>query len=78
MKKKHKLEKKKRSYAIFSINDNVVKVVTQILVGNIVQKCHANEVPASVVAHVEQCTEGVHFNWSEFLCKEFLENCREA
>ena len=78
MKKKYKLEKKKRDYTISSINNKAVKVVTQILASKVMRRCHANEVPTLVVALAEQCAEGVQFNWSEFLCKEFLENFSEA
>lgn len=42
------------------------------------QKCRADELLMSVISLAEQCTEGVQFNWYEFLCKEFLENFREA
>lgn len=76
--KKYKLEKKKRGYAISSINKKVVRVVTQILVGKVMRKCRTNDVPVPVVALTEQCAEGVQFNWSEFLCKEFLENFHQA
>ena len=37
MKKKFKLEKKKKGYAIYSINNKVVKVATQILAGKVIQ-----------------------------------------
>lgn len=53
MKKKYKLEKKKRSYAISSINDKVVRVVTQVLAGKVMRKCRTDEVPGPVVALVE-------------------------
>ena len=59
MKKKLKLEKKKRGYAISSINNPMVKFVMQILAGKVMQKRRADEVPASVVALAAQCTEGV-------------------
>ena len=49
MKKKFKMEKKKRGYAISSINNLLVKVVTLILAGKVTQKCHAHEVPTLVV-----------------------------
>ena len=78
IKKKYKLAKKKRGYARSNINDKAVRVATQILLGKVMRKCRVDEVPTPVVALVEQCAEGVKLNWSEFLCKEFLENCREA
>jgi len=53
MKKKFKLEKMKRSYAISSINDKAVRVVTQILVSKVMRKHHTDEVPVLVVALVE-------------------------
>jgi len=59
MKKKYKLVKKKMGYTISNINAKAVKVATQILVGKVMCKCRANEVPALVVALAEQCTEGV-------------------
>jgi len=69
MKKKYKLEKKKRGYAIYSINNKEVKVVMQILEGKVMWKCRVNEVPMPMVSLAEQCTKGDQFNWSEFLCK---------
>jgi len=62
MKKKYKLAKKKRGYAISSISDKVVKVATQILAGKVMNKCCADKVPMPMVALAEKCTEGVHFN----------------
>lgn len=55
-----------------------MKVATQILAGKVMRKYRASEVPTPVVALAEQCAEGVHFNWSEFLCKEFLQNYYKA
>lgn len=52
MKTKFRLEKKKRWYAISSINNPIVKVSTQIYVGRVMQKCHVDEVPMVVVALV--------------------------
>lgn len=31
-----------------------------------------------VISLVSQCVEGVQFNWSRYLCNEFLANFREA
>lgn len=73
MKKRYKLEKKKRDYTISSINNNTVKIAIQILESEVMRKCRVNEVPAPVVALAKQCMEGVQFKWFEFLCKEFLE-----
>lgn len=42
------------------------------------RKCHVDKMPAFVIALAEQCAEGVQFNWVQFLCDEFLTNCREA
>jgi len=53
------LEKKKWGYAISSINNTIVKVSTQILVGKVMRKCRMDEVPALVIALEAQCTEGV-------------------
>ena len=78
MKKKYKMEKKRRGYAISSIKNKEVRVVTHILAGKVMRKCRKDEVPVPMVALDEQFVEGVQFNWSEFLCKEFLENFHEA
>lgn len=78
MKTKYKLEKRKRGNAISSIKDKVVLAATQILTRKVMRKYRADEVPVLVVASAEQCTEGVQFKWSKFLCKKFLENCHEA
>lgn len=78
IKKKYKLVRKKTGYAISSISYKAVKVVTQILASKVMRKCHIDKVPAPVVTLAEQCMNGVQFNWSEFLYKEFLENCHEA
>lgn len=37
-----------------------------------------DEVLVPMISLAAQCTEGVHFNWSCYLCSEFLVNCREA
>jgi len=41
-------------------------------------KCLADEILTHVVSLATQCVKGVQFNWSRYLCQEFLENCREA
>ena len=53
MKKKYKLAKKKRGYAISNINNKAVKVVTQILESKAMCKCWVDEVPMSVLALAE-------------------------
>lgn len=78
MKEKFKLVKKPRGYAIFNICDPAVKVAMQILARKVTRKCHTDEVLAPVVALASQCTEGVQFNWVDYLHGEFLANCREA
>ena len=78
MKKKYKLEKKQRGYVITSIQDKVVRVVTQLLEGKVMRKCHGNEVPTMVIALAKQCVEGVRFDWVQFLCEEFLTNYMES
>jgi len=53
MKKKYKLEKKKRGYIISNINNKAIRVVTQILASEVIHKCSRDEVLAPVVAHAE-------------------------
>ena len=55
MKAKFKLEKKKRGYAIFNINNKVVKFVTQILACKVMSKFHTDEVPTSMIELTTQC-----------------------
>lgn len=50
MKKKYKLENKKRRYTISSIKDNGVRVATQPLARKVMRKCRRDEVPAPVIA----------------------------
>lgn len=59
MKEKFKLVKKPHGYAISSICNPFVKVVTQILVGKVMRKCCIDELSAPIVALAQQCTEGV-------------------
>lgn len=53
------MEKKKRGYAVSSINNKVVKGTTQILASKVMRKYCANEVPVPVVALAKHYTEGV-------------------
>lgn len=78
MKKKFKIIKNPRGYAISNICDPTVKVATQILVGKVMRKCLTDEVSTPVVALAAQCAEGVQFNWVCYLCGEFLANCCKA
>ena len=59
MKKKFKLEKKKRGYEISSINTNAVKVTIYILAGKVMQKCCVDEVLTLVVAFGILCAKGI-------------------
>lgn len=59
MKKKYKLEKKKRGYTISNIKDKGVRVATHLLARKVMRKFHRDEVPTPVVALEKQCAEGV-------------------
>lgn len=78
MKAKYKMEKRKQGYLIASMKDQGVHIATHMLVGKLMRKFYIDELPVSIIALSEQCTEGVQFNWAQFLCNEFLTNCREA
>ena len=67
MKKKYKLEKKKRGYVISDIKDKGVRIATQLLAKKVMRKCRGDEVLAPVVALAKQCIEVVQFNWVNFL-----------
>jgi len=62
MKEKFKMMKKWRGYAISSICNPTMKVATQILSWKVMRKCCVDEVPASIIALAQQCTEGVQLN----------------
>lgn len=78
LKKKYKLAKGQRGYIIDSIPDNAAHIATQLLAGKVMRKCHGTEVPTVVIVFTKECAAGVWFNWSQFLCEEFLTSCREA
>lgn len=78
MKKKFELLKKLRGYSITSINNPMMKIATQILVDKVMRKSRGDEVSAPVILLFAQCVEGVQFNWSCYLCSEFLANCHKA
>jgi len=59
MKTKYRLVKKKHGYEIAGIKYKVVHVSTQLLAGQLMRKCHADEVPIPVVVLAEQFAEGV-------------------
>ena len=59
MKTKYKLEKKKRGYANSNIKEKGVHTTTQLLAGNVMRKCHANEVLAPVIGLAAQCAKGL-------------------
>lgn len=42
------------------------------------RKCRSSEVSTVAIALAKECAAGVQFNWSQFLCEEFLANCREV
>lgn len=64
LKKKYKLEKNQRGYAIASIQDKGVRIATELLAGKVMRKCRGNEVPTVVVPLAEQCATGELFNWA--------------
>jgi len=64
MKNKYKLEKKQRGYVITSIQDEGVRIATQLLAGKVMRKFFGNEVPPMVIALAKQCAKGVQFNWA--------------
>lgn len=54
MKKGIDLVKKSRGYSITSINNPTIQIATQILAGNFMRKCRADEVPTLVVSLAAQ------------------------
>lgn len=78
LKKKYKLKKGQRGYAIDGISYSIVHITTQLLAGKVMRKCHGSKVPAVVIALVEECAAGEWFNWSQFLFEAFLINYGEV
>jgi len=77
MKEIFKLVKKPHGYSI-SITNPIVQVATQTLARKVMRKFHVDKVLAPIISLVAWCMKGVQFNWSCYLCSEFLVNCREA
>lgn len=78
LKKKYKLTKGQRAYIIDSISNKEVHVTTQFLARKVMRKCCGTEVLVVVIALAKECAAGVRFNWSQFLCEDFLTNFREV
>jgi len=78
MKKYYELVKKARGYSILSINNPTIQLATQILAGNVMRKSCIEEVSTPIVSLVGQCVKGILFNWSRYLCQEFLTNFCKA
>lgn len=53
MKKKYKLEKKKRDYAMNNVKDKGVCIATQILTRKVMRKYCGDEVPTPIVVLVK-------------------------
>lgn len=62
MKVEFGLVKKSCKYFIHSIQDQVVKFTAQILTGETMRKCHADEVLTLVVSLTTQCMNRVQYN----------------
>ena len=62
MKNNYNLSKNCRGYDVASIKDEVVCFVEKELAIKVLQKCHSNQVPTSIIFVVEQCAKGVQMN----------------
>lgn len=51
---------------------------TLILGCKLMRKCRPKTVPAHVISLAEQCEKGILYNWSQFLCEDFMDNVREV
>lgn len=76
IKKKYKLEKKKRGYAINSIKDKGVCVATQLLDSKVMRKFRNDEVLVLVVVLAEQCAEGSSSTGLSSSVKNFCSTAR--
>ena len=78
MEVKFELIKKLHGYSITSINNPTVKISMQILDGKVMRKCHTDELLEPIISLASQSAEGMQFNWSRYLCSEFLADFHEA
>lgn len=67
-----------RGFLVQQLDDPTVRLGTLLLGCKMMRKCRPKVVVVHVIALAGQCKKGISFNWSQFLCSEFLENVCKA
>ena len=74
MKSKYQLVRGRNIQLISSIDDIVVRAATKILCSKVLHKKRPTECTTTTIEIAEQCAQGVHINWSQFLMNELMDN----
>jgi len=61
-----------RGIDVASINDDIIRFVTQVLACKLLRKCPKDQVPMGAMVVVEKCVARVMMNWSTFLVNPFF------
>jgi hypothetical protein len=72
------VEKGKRGYKVASIQDGVVCLSCQLIVGKLIRKNHPTQVTGFVVDLAGKCVEGMQMNWVSYLVNELEKECCEV
>jgi hypothetical protein len=64
------VEKGKRGYKVASIQNGVVRLTFQLIVGKIVQKNRLMQVTGFVIDLAGKCMEGIQINWVRYLVNQ--------
>ena len=67
-----------RGILINQINDNIVKLVAQLMVCKLSRKCRKYQCSRTTLKATEMCVMGVQMSWAPFLLNQFILGCREA
>ena len=78
MKECFSLTKGKRGYHTSAIQEQHIHFAAELLSCKVIRKCRPTEVPAPVIRIAINYAEGYHYNWAEYVAKEFLEDTRDA
>jgi hypothetical protein len=72
------VEKGKRGYMVFSIQNGAVCLDFQLISGKLVQNNRPMQVTGFVVDLAEKCMEGLQMNWASYLVNQLEQDCPEA
>ena len=72
------LTKGKHGYHTSAIQEQPIRFAAELLACKVIRKCRPTEVTAPVIRIAINCAEGYHYNWAEYIAKEFLEDACDA